>query len=69
LRWLKRVEKTRWSSHPSALNNLLITYEKVLLTLDNIKTDENTDYKIGAKATGLIDFFISEVFINGILFY
>lgn len=60
---LKRVETTRWMSYSSALNTVLLTYDIVINTLEQIKITENADFKARSKATGLIDFFLSERFV------
>lgn len=60
---LKRVETTRWMSYSSALNTVLLTYDIVINTLEQIKIIENSDFKARSKATGLMDFFLSERFV------
>jgi len=60
---LKRVETTRWMSYSSALNTILLTYDIVINTLEQIKIIENSDFKARSKATGLMDFFLSERFV------
>jgi len=64
VRRLKRVETTRWMSYSSALNNVLLTYNAVIETLEYIVSEESReDFKVGAKASGLIDFLLSHRFI------
>ncbi|XP_022175063.1 zinc finger MYM-type protein 1-like [Myzus persicae] len=61
---LKRVETTRWFSLSSALNTVIITLNALIDTLIKIQQDEGcVDFKSGAKATGLIEYFLSERFI------
>ncbi|XP_025200620.1 zinc finger MYM-type protein 1-like [Melanaphis sacchari] len=49
---LKRVETTRWMSYSSALNNVLLTYNAVIETLEYIVSEESRlDFKVGAKAS------------------
>ncbi|XP_022181578.1 zinc finger MYM-type protein 1-like [Myzus persicae] len=52
IRRLKRVETTRWMSYSSALNNVLLTYNAVIETLEYIVSEESrVDFKVGAKAS------------------
>jgi len=61
---LKRVETTRWFSLSSALNTVIVTLNALIDTLVKIQQDEGcADFKSGAKATGLIEYFLSERFI------
>jgi len=51
VRRLKRVETTRWMPYSSALNNILLTYNAVIETLEYIVSEESrVDFKVGAKA-------------------
>lgn len=64
VRRLKRVETKRWMSYSSALNNVLLTYNAVIETLEYIVSEESRlDFKVGTKASGLIDFLLSHRFI------
>jgi len=70
VRRLKRVETTRWMSYSSALNNVLLTYNAVIETLEYIVSKESRiDFKVGAKASGLIDFLLSHRFILTALYF
>lgn len=61
---LKRVETTRWFSLSSALNTAILTFNAVIDTLEKIQKEEGcADFKSGAKATGLMEYFLSERFI------
>ncbi|KAL4104419.1 hypothetical protein QTP88_019720 [Uroleucon formosanum] len=62
---LKRVEITRWMSYSSALNTVLLTYDIVINTLEQIKIT----FKARSKVTGLIDFFLSERFVLTAIYY
>lgn len=66
---LKRVETTRWMSYSSALNTVLLTYDIVIDTLEQIKQIEVSDFKAKSKASGLIDFFLTERFVLTLMCY
>lgn len=53
----------RWLSFSLVLNTVLLTFEEVIDTLENIKKTEVTDFKVHCKAISLIDFLLSERFI------
>jgi len=63
LRRLKRVETTRWSSHSSALNTLLCTYEAIVDALDELKNDSTTDRVSSVQAEGLLHYLFQERFL------
>lgn len=66
---LKRVETTRWMSYSSDLNTVLLTYDIVIDTLEQIKQIEVSDFKARSKASGLIDFFLTERFVLILMCY
>ncbi|KAL4098047.1 hypothetical protein QTP88_022719 [Uroleucon formosanum] len=63
VRRLKRVETTRWSSFSNALKTVLITFDDIIQTLENIKKTEKSDFKVRCRANGLVDFLLTERFI------
>lgn len=54
VRRLKRVETTRWSSFSNALKTVLITFDDIIKTLENIKETEKSDFKVRCRANGLV---------------
>lgn len=63
VRRLKRVETTRWSSFSNALKTVVITFDDIIQTLENIKETEKSDFKVRCRANGLVDFLLTERFI------
>lgn len=63
LRRLKRVETTRWSSHSSSLQTVLDTYDAIIDTLFDIKTDPMADKVSSVKAGSLLDYLLQERFL------
>jgi len=63
LRRLKRVGTTRWSSHSSALDTVLDTYDSIIDTLNFIQNDLTTDRVCSVKASSLINYMLSERFV------
>lgn len=63
LRRLKRVDTTRWSSHSSALDTVLDTYDSIIDTLNFIQNDLTTDRVCSVKASSLINYMLSERFV------
>lgn len=63
VRRLKRVETTRWSSFSNALKTVLVTFDDIIITLENIKETEKSDFKVRCRANGLVDFLLTERFI------
>lgn len=62
-RRLKRVTTTRWSSHSSALLTVLDTFDALIDTLDDLQNDPTTDRVCCVKASGLMDYLLSERFV------
>lgn len=62
-RRLKRVTTTRWSSHSSALQTVLDTFDALIDTLDDLQNDSTTDRVCCVKASSLMDYLLSERFI------
>jgi len=60
---LKRVNTTRWMSYSMALPTVLLTFDVIIDTLENIKIIESSDFKVCSKANGLIDFFTDKRFV------
>lgn len=55
---LKRVCTTRWSSHYSALETVLNRFDSTVATLEVIyKTEGPSNAKVGATASGLLEYF------------
>jgi len=50
VRRLKRVETTRWSSFSNALKTVIITFDEIIQTLENIKKTEKSDFKVRCRA-------------------
>jgi len=58
VRSLKRVTTTRWSSHSTALNRILITWEASIDTLEDLHKSESS-----SDASKFIDYFQTERFL------
>lgn len=61
---IQRISTTRWGSHSAALNVVLKFHDAVIITLKTIRSSEGpSDAKVGATASGLIDYFSSYRFL------
>ncbi|XP_029348041.1 zinc finger MYM-type protein 1-like [Acyrthosiphon pisum] len=63
LRRLKRVDTTRWSSHSSALDTVLETFDSIIDTLHFIQNDLTTDRVCCVKSSSLMNYMLSERFV------
>lgn len=64
IRFVKRVNTTRWMSHAHALNTVLDIYYAVYQTIEEVRNrDGRSDFKLGADCNGLLSYLTSYRFL------